>query len=114
MAESAEASEETIMAIAGHVSRQMLEHYSHIRQQAKRKAVAALDHVTITSQLPRWKAEAEQSARRHTKGKTGDVMVGPSGRFSNFSGFRGPSTRFFQRLPILPEVRHHAAPAGQG
>ena len=35
--------EETLMAIAGHVSRQMLEHYSHHRIQAKRAAVAALE-----------------------------------------------------------------------
>lgn len=39
------------MAIAGHVSREMLEHYSHIRQQVKRRAVESLDNVTITSQL---------------------------------------------------------------
>jgi len=32
-----------IMSIAGHVSRDMLEHYSHIRMEAKRAAVAALD-----------------------------------------------------------------------
>jgi hypothetical protein len=31
----------------------MLEHYSHIRQQAKRKAVKSLDNATITSQLAR-------------------------------------------------------------
>ena len=30
------------MAIAGHVSRRMLEHYSHIRMEAKRKAVEAI------------------------------------------------------------------------
>ena len=35
--------EQTLMAIAGHVSREMLEHYSHIRMQAKRDAVAALE-----------------------------------------------------------------------
>jgi integrase len=33
----------TLMAIAGHVSREMLEHYSHIRMEAKRDAVAALE-----------------------------------------------------------------------
>jgi integrase len=33
----------TLMSIAGHVSREMLEHYSHIRMQAKRDAVAALE-----------------------------------------------------------------------
>jgi integrase len=36
------ASEQTIMAIAGHVSRRMLEHYSHIRMAAKRTAVEAI------------------------------------------------------------------------
>jgi hypothetical protein len=46
LAESSEASEQTIMSIAGHVSREMLEHYSHIRQEAKRRAVESL----ITSQ----------------------------------------------------------------
>lgn len=33
-----------IMSIAGHVSKEMLEHYSHIRMEAKRRAVAMLDH----------------------------------------------------------------------
>ena len=35
------ASEQTIMAIAGHVSRRMLERYSHIRLEAKRSALEA-------------------------------------------------------------------------
>lgn len=33
----------TLMAIVGHVSREMLEHYSHVRQQAKRQAVELID-----------------------------------------------------------------------
>ena len=41
LAES-QASDATIMAIAGHVSRQMLEHYSHVRLDLKRKALDAL------------------------------------------------------------------------
>ena len=35
------ASDSTIMAIAGHVSRRMLERYSHVRMEAKRKAMEA-------------------------------------------------------------------------
>src|SRR5215471_10187368 len=35
-------SDSTIMAIAGHVSRRMLERYSHVRMEAKRKAVESL------------------------------------------------------------------------
>ena len=38
-----QASEQTLMAIAGHVSRKMLERYSHIRTQAKQAAIAALE-----------------------------------------------------------------------
>jgi integrase len=41
LAES-QASEHTLMAIAGHVSRKMIEHYSHIRIQAKRDALDAI------------------------------------------------------------------------
>ncbi len=41
LAES-QTSDITIMSIAGHVSRKMLEHYSHIRQDAKRDAVNIL------------------------------------------------------------------------
>lgn len=36
------AGDQTIMDMAGHVSRDMLKHYSHIRMKAKREAVAAL------------------------------------------------------------------------
>jgi integrase len=37
-----QASDQTIMSIAGHVSRQMLEHYSHIRLAAKRIALDSI------------------------------------------------------------------------
>jgi integrase len=42
LAESGEASDETIQDLAGHVSKQMLKHYSHIRMEAKRRAVDSL------------------------------------------------------------------------
>ncbi len=42
LAES-QASEQTIMAIAGHVSPKMLAHYSHVRLEAKRRALDALN-----------------------------------------------------------------------
>ena len=42
LAES-QASDQTIMSIAGHVSQKMLQHYSHIRMHAKRQALDALD-----------------------------------------------------------------------
>jgi integrase-like protein len=49
-----EASDQTIMAIAGHVSPKMLAHYSHIRLEAKRKALNALSkkpNATFTDAL---------------------------------------------------------------
>ena len=45
LAES-QASDQTIMAIAGHVSPKMLAHYSHVRMAAKRKALDALATAT--------------------------------------------------------------------
>jgi len=44
LAES-QASDQTVMAIAGHVSPKMLAHYSHVRMEAKRKALDALSGV---------------------------------------------------------------------
>jgi integrase len=43
LAENANVSEQTIRSLAGHVSRQMLERYSHIRSQAKHAAIRALE-----------------------------------------------------------------------
>jgi hypothetical protein len=37
------ATDETIMQIAGHVSRQMLSRYAHIRAEAKRKALEEVE-----------------------------------------------------------------------
>jgi integrase len=39
-----------IMAIAGHVDRKMLEHYSHVRMEAKRKALEGLPRTTSTAE----------------------------------------------------------------
>lgn len=44
--------DQTLMAIAGHVSKAMLDHYSHVRIKARRAAVAALDNLQQTSILP--------------------------------------------------------------
>jgi hypothetical protein len=78
LAESPEASEQTIMSIAGHVTQEMLEPYSHIRQKAKRKAVKSLDNVTITSQLAKWEAEPNQ--RRDAKKPDNSRFFGRDGQ----------------------------------
>jgi integrase len=36
------AGDQTIMDIAGHVSKQMLKHYSHVRMEAKRRALESI------------------------------------------------------------------------
>jgi integrase len=61
LAESGEASDQTIMDMAGHVSKRMLKHYSHIRMEAKRRAVASL----IPDELP--KSDSRSALRRPTK-----------------------------------------------
>ncbi len=80
LVESPEASEAAVMAIAGHVSVEMLRHYSHVRLEARRKAVVALDNVTITSQMGKWKASAEERRRLETAHRKRGKMVG-TGRF---------------------------------
>jgi integrase len=80
LAESSETSEQTIMAIAGHVSREMLEHYSHIRQEAKRRAVESLDNVTITAQLGKWEAAAITNRAAKKPENNRKKLVG-TGRF---------------------------------
>ena len=47
LAENANVSEQTIRSLAGHVSRQMLERYSHIRSQAKQAAIHALEQQAV-------------------------------------------------------------------
>jgi integrase len=53
MISESQASDSTLLAIAGHVSRKMLEHYSHIRMAAKRIALDALCAVPKVGQIPR-------------------------------------------------------------
>jgi integrase len=56
LAES-QASEQTLMAIAGHVSRKMIEHYSHIRMEAKRAAMDAIVEVSVHQNVHQRPAE---------------------------------------------------------
>ena len=52
LAENPTISEETIRSLAGHVSRQMLSRYAHIRAQAKRAAIASLDPAAEGAKRP--------------------------------------------------------------
>ena len=48
------ASEQTIKAIAGHVSQRMLDHYSHIRLEAKRRVLDAMANNGNAGKLCNW------------------------------------------------------------
>jgi integrase len=54
------AGEETIRDIAGHVSKQMLKHYSHIRMEAKRKALESI----VAKPAPKEPVTARKSGRK--------------------------------------------------
>jgi integrase len=52
----------TIMALAGHMSRKMLERYSHARNEAKRQAVEAINVGTIRGDSPQFPPQRNQTA----------------------------------------------------
>ena len=63
LAES-QASEQTLMAIAGHVSRSMIEHYSHIRMDAKRRATDAIVEGSVNQNVNRLSASDSNVAAK--------------------------------------------------
>jgi hypothetical protein len=70
------ASDQTILAIAGHVSQEMLEHYSHIRLQAKRRAVEVL-------------SQKGKSGGHVTNHVTNEVIEGPEETVSQRKDWSG-------------------------
>ena len=73
LAES-QASDSTIMAIAGHVSPKMLQHYSHVRIQAKRTALDAL--TTRSVDRPNLVHETKgYDTNNDTKQKSGEGII---------------------------------------
>jgi len=53
------AGDQTIMDIAGHVSRNMLKHYSHIRMEAKRQALEGIVPKAAAVRSPRGKTHED-------------------------------------------------------
>ena len=79
LAESS-ASDQTIMAIAGHVSPKMLAHYSHVRLEAKRQALTALSKKaegTVTSQSTSQKQSSRPQVLENMVDVTGIEPVTP-------------------------------------
>lgn len=64
-------SDQTIMSIAGHVSRKMLERYSHIRLEAKRRAVEALS--LAEPEAPDFGTDPYQNRNQLGKAQNGGV-----------------------------------------
>jgi hypothetical protein len=76
--------EQTIKALAGHVSRQMLERYSHIRSQAKQAAIQALEQPSIEPVLGGTRHRNEPSdASAHSNAQANSLdrkqLMGPQG-----------------------------------
>jgi len=53
--------DEVVMAIAGHMSKRMMEHYSHIRMEAKRKALEQVDRAREAG-----RQQAQEQSQRET------------------------------------------------
>lgn len=76
------AGDETIMDIAGHVTRQMLRHYSHIRMQARREALEAV----LQKQQARAKKKEPEQAQPCPPVVAGAIAVEGSPYESPYSG----------------------------
>jgi integrase len=67
-------SEETVRALAGHVSRKMMEHYSHIRQKAKEAAIAGLETPDLTADISAGWAQNWAQSKRNQGGEAEKVL----------------------------------------
>ena len=63
------ASDSTIMAIVGHLSRAMMERYSHIRMAAKQKAMESLSLATPIIGVPKVVTKVAENGRLKVVGK---------------------------------------------
>src|SRR5579862_342350 len=79
-----QASDQTVMAIAGHVSPKMLAHYSHVRLDAKRQALDALsskgslwgyvtNHDTNAAVAPKPGPQVVEENGRPVRARTADI-----------------------------------------
>jgi Phage integrase family len=85
LAES-QVSDQTIMAIAGHVSQKMLAGYSHVRSEARRQAVMALSPRPMGSRINESKSEGydatndtKRNVERLSAPELIEKMVGTTG-----------------------------------
>jgi integrase len=95
LAERPDVSEQTIRSLAGHVSNQMLQHYSHIRSQAKQAAIRALEEQANETVLP------EHGQRNGQSG--GNTRREPEAKLLQTNGGPGRIRTYDQRImsPLL-------------
>ena len=60
-----QASDATIMALAGHLSRKMMERYSHTRNEAKRAAISVFDSRSEKEAPPQIPPQREPKKNRN-------------------------------------------------
>jgi integrase len=106
LAESGDAADETIRDLAGHVSKQMLKHYSHIRMEAKRRAVEAIGRGEK-------KPETDQPARqfRHAPAKEIAKVAGSAEKEPSevTEKIGSPSWTRFELWPLYHPVSDRSA-----
>jgi len=81
LAENANVSEQTIRSLAGHVSRQMLERYSHIRSQAKQAAIRVLEEQStapVLEAIGHKNGHSSETAEERNQAKSLEINGGPS------------------------------------
>lgn len=75
LAENPTISEETIRALAGHVSRQMLSRYAHIRTSAKRAAIASLESTREGNMAVISRANSDRGSPQKSPQISGDAEL---------------------------------------
>jgi len=105
-----QASDQTITAVAGHVSPRMLAHYSHVCLEAKRSALES-----ISGSRSKWKSERGQTKGYDTNNDTKslwEVPFSPQVLDKN-GGVDGTRTRGLCRDRLfIPHFRTHLQVAG--
>jgi integrase len=69
------ASDATIMALAGHLSRRMMERYSHVRNEAKRNAISTLDGPSLRSNEGQQRTDATNPAPARDRQVTSSLGI---------------------------------------
>jgi integrase len=99
------ASDQTIMDIAGHVSKQMLKHYSHIRMEAKRKALESI--VQQPEAASRTKPEQDCSPESTAAHQVEGEYPQKSPQSGNFQGYQkiGKARKSLKRIGSSGRIR---------